>query len=215
VVQPLQQEHRDQGCPNLDAQRVFAGADKAPHSQVLLQCLEKELNLPAFLVDGGDGRSPKIHVVGQQDDFTLIFPIPDDDPPQITRTLLLGLRAGQHDHLIGQDVAARRDGESLNDLVDGVVLHPGHEVDPVLCPARKLLVIVIGAVDGHDGVWLQLQQSQRLRVMHLGFTDQDIRRQVVVMVQQDMGLDTPLGSAELGPREQAQAKADGGRVQRQ
>jgi hypothetical protein len=36
MVQPFQQEDRDQGCPNLDAQGVFGGAHEALHLEVLL-----------------------------------------------------------------------------------------------------------------------------------------------------------------------------------
>ena len=41
MVQPFQQQDRDQGCPNLDAQSVFAGAHEALHFEVLLERLEQ------------------------------------------------------------------------------------------------------------------------------------------------------------------------------
>jgi hypothetical protein len=40
-MQPFEQEEGDQGCPNLDAQGVFAGADEGLHGQILLQRLEQ------------------------------------------------------------------------------------------------------------------------------------------------------------------------------
>ena len=40
-MQPFQEEQRDQGCPNLDAERVLAGADKGLHGQVLLERFEQ------------------------------------------------------------------------------------------------------------------------------------------------------------------------------
>ena len=45
MVQPFQQEDRDQGCPNLDAQGVFTGAHETLHLEVLFERLEKKLNL--------------------------------------------------------------------------------------------------------------------------------------------------------------------------
>jgi len=48
-MQPFQQKQGDQGCPNLDAQSVLAGADKSLHSQVLLERLENNFDLPACL----------------------------------------------------------------------------------------------------------------------------------------------------------------------
>jgi hypothetical protein len=43
-MQPFQQEQRDQGCPNLNAQRVLAGPDEALHRQVLLQRFKEQLS---------------------------------------------------------------------------------------------------------------------------------------------------------------------------
>jgi hypothetical protein len=40
-MQPFQQEQRDQGCPNLNAERVLAGAHETLHSEVLLQSFEQ------------------------------------------------------------------------------------------------------------------------------------------------------------------------------
>ena len=41
VVQPFQQQQGDQGCPNLDAEGVFAGADEGLHGQILLEGFEQ------------------------------------------------------------------------------------------------------------------------------------------------------------------------------
>ena len=39
-MQPLQQQHGNQGCPNLDAQSVLAGSDESLHLEVLLHGFE-------------------------------------------------------------------------------------------------------------------------------------------------------------------------------
>ena len=40
-MQPFQEEQRDQGCPNLDAEGVLAGADEGFHGQILLEGFEQ------------------------------------------------------------------------------------------------------------------------------------------------------------------------------
>ena len=40
-MQPFQEEQGDQGCPNLDAECVLAGANEGLHGQVLLESLEQ------------------------------------------------------------------------------------------------------------------------------------------------------------------------------
>jgi hypothetical protein len=34
-MQPFQQQQRDQGCPNLDAKRILAGANETLHGPLL------------------------------------------------------------------------------------------------------------------------------------------------------------------------------------
>ena len=48
-----------------------------------------------------------------------------------------------------------------------------------------------------------------------GLTDQHVGGQVIVVVQQDVGLDAALGAAERGPGKQTEAQTDGGRIERQ
>ena len=52
MVQPFQQEQGNQGCPNLDAEGVLAGADEGLHGQILLESFEEQLDRPAISVDG-------------------------------------------------------------------------------------------------------------------------------------------------------------------
>ena len=95
----------DQGCPNLDAQGVFAGAHEALHFEILLERLEKQLDLPAVLIDGGNGRGAKRDQVGQQHDLPLVHRIPDHYTPQQARAIFLGLDAGEADQLVRPNVA--------------------------------------------------------------------------------------------------------------
>jgi len=78
-MQPFQQEQCDQGCPNLDAERILAGADETLHGEVLFQRLEKQFDLPALLVDGGDRRGAEIQQVGEQHNLSLVIRIPNDN----------------------------------------------------------------------------------------------------------------------------------------
>ena len=54
-MKPFEQEQGDQGCPNLDAEGVFAGADEGLHGEVLFQGFEEQFDFPAVLKDGGNG----------------------------------------------------------------------------------------------------------------------------------------------------------------
>jgi len=56
----LQEQDRNQCCPNLDEKRVLAGSDKGLDLQVLLDRLEESLDLPAILIDCRTVVAPKV-----------------------------------------------------------------------------------------------------------------------------------------------------------
>ena len=50
LLQETQQQHGDQGDPNLGSHGIGAGTDKGLDLQVLLEGLEEQLDLPAMMV---------------------------------------------------------------------------------------------------------------------------------------------------------------------
>ena len=58
-LQITQEQHRDQGGPNLSLDRIRRRADEGLDLQVVLERLEEQLNLPAILVDGAMVDAPR------------------------------------------------------------------------------------------------------------------------------------------------------------
>jgi hypothetical protein len=73
-LQELDQQHRNLCCPNLRLERIGTGADEGLDPQVLLDRLEKQLDLPALFVDGGNRRGAQDEVVGPEDYIATSFP---------------------------------------------------------------------------------------------------------------------------------------------
>src|SRR5690606_29724644 len=215
VMQPFQQEQGDQGCPNLDAQCVLTGADKGLHGQVLLQRFEEQFDFPALFVDSGDGGGAEFQQVREQDDLALIFGVPDHDAAQQLRVIGLGSGAGESNELVGADIPVRWDLAFLDHLEGGILLQSGDEEHSGHAPAGEQGVVNIATIDRHNRAGIQPEGIGQFDVATLGFGDQHVGGQVVVMVQQDVGLDAAFGAAKRGPGKQAQAQRDGGRVQRQ
>src|SRR5258708_3779232 len=82
-------------------------------------------------------------------------------------------------------------------------------------PPAEQPVVVIPAIHRHDGTGVESEGVGHLYITSLGFGDQHVARQVIVVVQQDVSLDAALGPAKLGPRKQLQAQRNGGRVEGQ
>jgi hypothetical protein len=117
--------------------------------------------------------------------------------------------------LIRANVAVERELAFLDHLESGIVLQPGNEEDPGHAPAGEHGVVDIATIDGHNRTGVQTEGIGQLHVAPLGFGEQHVGGQVVVMIQQDVGFDASLGAAEFGPRKYLQAQRDGSRVQRQ
>src|ERR1700730_9382931 len=102
-MEPLEQQQREQSCPNLNAQGVLARADEGLDLEVLLERLEEQLDLPAFTIDVGQGCGPEAEMVGQDLDLALLLGVPDDDAPQRIGARVRGGGGAQPDDLVGQD----------------------------------------------------------------------------------------------------------------
>ena len=100
-------------------------------------------------------------------------------------------------------------------LVRRIFLQAGDKVNLRQCSTGEQCVVDIAAIDRHDRAGVQSEGIGHLDVTAFGFGDQHVARQVIVVVQQDVGLDAAFGSAKLGPREHRQAQRNRGRVQRE
>ena len=63
-MKPLEQEYRNEGCPNLNTESVLSGSDESFDFEILFEGFEKDFDLPAFFVDADDGAGGEVHEVG-------------------------------------------------------------------------------------------------------------------------------------------------------
>jgi hypothetical protein len=215
MMQPFEEQQGDQGCPNLNAERILAGADEGLHGQILLHRFEEQFDLPAFFVDGGDRGGAELQQIGEQHDLALVLLVPNDDTPEQAGTVLFGLGTGETNDLITEDASMGGDLAVVDHLIGGIVFEPGDKVDFGLGPGSKQSVVGIAAVHGDDGTGIQGERISQFDIAAPGFGKQDIGGQVIVVVQQHMGLHAAFGAPELGPREKRQAQGDGGGIQRE
>ena len=211
-LQVAQQQHRDQCCPNLRLDGVGRGADESLDLQVLLERFEEQFDLPAILVDRGDGAGTKAMMIGDEDENAAGVFADSLDPTQQVRTLFLRAGTGQADGLILEDVAVLRHCVLLDDLEQCVVLHPGDEIDVGLRPFGEQPVVVVTPVIDDDGVGCEVHLMGRLDVRHLAVGDDAEARQVAIVVEHQMQLDRAFGAPELRPVIHGEAQIDHGRI---
>lgn len=182
-MEPLDQEQGDQGCPNLDAQGIFAGADESLDAQRLLERLEDDLDLPAFLVDCGNHRGAKLPMIAQQRENSLIDLIPNDNPAQVVGAFLLGSGPGQANPSIGEDVSAFGKGPLFEDCKHGVVLEAGDEEDALAGPGAEQAGVVVATIRGDDRSGIERQQPRSRDIMPPGLADVHERGQIPIVVE--------------------------------
>lgn len=202
----LQEQDRDQCCPNLRLDRVLAGAHEGLDLEVLLDCLEKELDLPTVPVDAADGGRGECPLVGEQDDLPLVLRVPDADTPQ-DAAATLGGGPGQADPLLASERSAAA-GNAVDDLVLGVSLHAGDEVDAGGVPAAEHPVVVVGTVHHDDGARVEREALSHAHVVRAALGDQRPAGQAAPVLKLQVQLDRALGPAVLRPVENLQAKVD-------
>ena len=212
-MQILDDEHGNQCCPNLYVQSVLRGAHEGLHLEVLLERLEEDLYLPAVLVYGGYGGGCQREVVGQENEFFVMSFVPYHHPAQDMRALIPCPDAGKSDLLVCEDVAIDRDFPFLHDLINGIVLHPGDEVDAGACPGGEQGVVVVPLVHGDDGASCERHLASNSDVVLLPVGDVGIGGKIPIMIQQEMQLNSPFSCPELCPGEHAQTQRYGGTVE--
>ncbi len=115
-LQIAQQQHRDQRRPYLGSDRVRGGTDEGLDLQVLLDGLEEQLDLPAILVDCGNGAGAQAVMIGDEDQRVARILADCLDTAQQMRALVLCSGTGQTDGLILDDVPVLRYLMFLNHL---------------------------------------------------------------------------------------------------
>jgi hypothetical protein len=178
----------------------------------LCHYIEKELDLPAVLVNGSNCAGAQSVVVGQKHhDFAGILAQRLDAAQQM-RALLLRSGASEPDDLVLEDVAVLGRFSCLDDLEQGVVLHARDEEHPGLGPFGKQSVIVVSPVIDDDRVRGKAHLMGRLDVMHLALGDDAKTGQISVVIEHQMQLDRALGAAKLRPVIHRQTQVDHSRV---
>ena len=81
------------GNPDLSLHRIFGSTVEGLDSQMLLDPLEEEFDLPAALVKFCNGECRQSEVVGQKNNPSFLFGIVETDASELFRKVLLGIES--------------------------------------------------------------------------------------------------------------------------
>ena len=183
MLQVLQNEDCDQCFPNLDQERIGRGAHEGLDLEILLDRLEKDIDLPAVLVGGRNRLRPKVQAIGQQHDDLFVLGIPDLLPSQGNGILSVRVEPLEFNALIARDVPVVRNRPFLHNPVMGIALLAGYEEKPAPVPGPEEFNIDIAPVYHHDRAGRQVQHPRNPDLVDFPGRDASKQGQIALMVQ--------------------------------
>lgn len=147
-------------------------------------------------------------MIGEKDQGALVLIVPDLDAAQEQ----IALGAG---HLVEEDELVASHRAALQDTVVGALLHAGDEEDALGVKFAEPVVIVVAAVEDHDGSRLETQGAGDAAFVDAALGDEGIARQQSLMIEQQVQLHRALGAPVLGPVKDRGAQRDEAGVERE
>lgn len=146
-------------------------------------------------------------MVGEKDQGALVRLIPDLDAAQ-KQVALFASQLVEEDDLVAPNGSALGDRAAFQHAVIGVVLHAGDEEGALPVEGGEPVVVVVAAVEDHDGSWLEAQRGSDAALMHAAFRQDGIAGQQALMIEQQMQFDGAFGAPVLRPVEDRSAEFD-------
>ena len=202
------------GAPDLRFYGVFAGAQKAFDTQMLLDPFEEQLDLPAALVQRRDDQGRQRSVVGQEDQRFAGFWVFEADASQVLGVVFADVKPVQGNALVAHQSAGAIHLGRINASGIHAALGAGHEESADLMQFVQTSKVQVAPIHHVERAWLDGQDVQDLDLVHLAVADMDEGGDIAPQVQERVQLDRRFGRAKRCPIEQGQTQVYRGRVQR-
>ena len=198
-----------EGGPNLGLHCVGRGAKEALDMQVLLDPFEEQFDLPATLVQLGDGQCRQAEVVGQIDKEAACLGVEEANTPQSVGVALSAVVTRQPDDLIGTQAGLLVDRQRMHTSEAHAALGTDDEKCALLFEYVQPGKIQIATVHDVEGSRLDGQLVERVDIVQFPVADMHESGNRAAQVQQRVQFDGGLGPAKACPAKQAQTQIDG------
>ena len=199
--------------PYLRLYCILAGAEKGFDTQMLLDPLEEQFDLPALLVKCRDHLWFEREVVGQKNEAlsSLVF---DDDAPQRRRIVLARIEKRQHARLVADDIARRSiDRMRVTAFELGIAFGSSDKEGVHYMQPIQSGEIQIAAIHQVIRAWFYHQIVEDIDLVGLAVGDVNEAGDRAAQVEQRMQFDGRFGGSKRCPRIHRQTQIDGGGVE--
>ena len=201
------------GAPDLRFDRVLAVADEAFDTQMLLDPLEEQLDLPAVFVQRGNRQCRQGRVVGQEHQRFAGFRVFEADAPQLLGIVLRDVETIEHDALIADDAGTSIDLHRVHPVRVHSSFGASYEERTRLMQREQATEIQIAPIHHVESPCLEGQGIQHVDFVGLAIRDVDESRNIAAQIQQSMQSDRRLAGAKRCPWKQRQAQVYSRRIQ--
>ncbi len=181
---------------------------------MLFDPFEEQFDLPAAMIELGDGQRRHGEVVGQEDERFAGLGIPKADAPQRVGIILPGVKASGQNGLVKLQTGGFVHGTGVATGAAEVFSGAGDEESAALMETMKSGEVQIAAIHDVEGTGHPDQLIKDVHVVNTGWSDNDDGGKVALEREQRVKFDGGLVSAEGGPWEQREAQVNGGGIQR-
>ena len=198
--------------PDLGAHGVFSCSKERFDAQVLFDPLEEEFDLPAALVDRGNGKSREIEMVCKEDQGFPGFRIDKTDTAQPTGIVPFSFFGFKANGLVAPQAGSFIHRPRFEDIETSVDFGADHEIRTGHLDSEQSGEIEITTIKNVDASRVVVDLVHEVDVVDRTVCDPHEYRDWSGQIDLSVKLDRRLGGSEMRPGEDRQTQVDGGSV---
>lgn len=212
LIETGHQEVNAQCDPDLGAHGVFGRAKKRFYTQVLFDPLKEEFNLPAALVDRGNGKSGEIEVVCKKDQPFPGFRIEITDTAQPLGIVPLPFFGSKSDGLVAPQAGRFINRPRFEDIGTCVAFGANHEIRTGRLDSEQPREIEITTIKNVDASRVVVELVHEVDVVDRTVCDPHEYGDWSGQIDLSVKLNRRLGGSEMRPGKDRQAQINGGSI---
>lgn len=201
------------GNPDLGLHRIFRVAVEAFDVEVLFDPFEEEFDTPTGSIELRNGERGQIEVIGEEDEFAVMFGIVEANPTE--RFWIEERGAGTSENDGGVTAKSGR-------VIDGSVIAAaeveigfGSSDEEGLGSLEAIESFEINVSSIHDivGTWFDGKLIEDSHIVRFALGNADKTRDAATEIKEGVQFDSRFASPKLGPRKEREAEIDGGGIE--
>ena len=154
------------GNPDLGSYGVLAGTVESFDTQILLDPLEEQFDLPTAFVDGCNGQCGQVEVVGEENQTFICQWIHKADTTQMSWKITFGLICVQADNLVTPQSGGLVDWTGLAYVKTRITFYSDNKESSCLVDGVKTSKINVSTIEYIDTPGFETNLVEEVHVMH-------------------------------------------------